>query len=145
MPQGRPATKIGPLAFEYDMPNVHVDATAHVVKHEVINGETIIQRIGRKPVQIQIQGICTTGEAQQVDGLVEFDMVTIRSDRWSGDAIVVDTTTSPMNQKDTKTNEWLFRYTITANEVTAQYDGSNVTPAGGGGGGSGGGGLFSSS
>ncbi len=135
MSQGRDPTRLGSLNFTYEQPDISVDTSARTTKHNLIDDDVVVQKIGREPDTVNISGVCTRSEAKQIDQFVDLNTsITLRSERWSGDVIVTDTATDPMKAKDSNGN-WLYDCQITCMEVTDTINTSgedNDTTGGGG-------------
>lgn len=113
--------RIGILFFKYDDPDVSVTTEARITEQETIDDKIVIQRLGRRADEITISAIVAAYETDIIDDLTKQGVISLRTERWSGDVLVTSTDTSFQRAKD-KEGEWLHEATITCLEV-------NETPA----------------
>lgn len=111
----RPAVRVADIEFTYSQPDVSVDTATRTVKHDTLTDTAVVQKIGRDPRNIEISGMCTTIEAHRVDDLAQFDQVEVRSARFSGPALIEDTSTSP--RKEIRYGQHLHDFTINLTEI----------------------------
>lgn len=111
------------ITFEYKNPDITVDSSARFVKHEIIGGKTLRQKVGKDPIEISVSGVCYRETARRIDGLRYAKTGTIRADRFDGSSLDVQfasATTDPLEEGSavdfTEANE-LFNYTIEVTEV----------------------------
>lgn len=93
------ATPSVPIEFEYANPSVGIDTGGNFVKHDIIGGPTVRQKIGTKPLEISVNGVAKESTAQQLELLRNVQSATILSDRFSQDSVtvhVVSVTTDPL-------------------------------------------------
>jgi len=123
MSQNRDPARLGSINFSYEQPDISVDTSARTAKHNLIDDDVVVQRIGRDPDTISIAGVCTLSETEKIDNLVkDGKVISLRSNRRSCDVIVTDTATDPLNAKDSDGN-WLYDFQITCMEVTGTISG----------------------
>ena len=116
------------ITFEYEQPNVSVDTNARFIEHEVIGGMTVRQKVGEEPMEINVDGICTRGEARLIDNLYEETTVEFNSYR-TGVVIaqVVSTSTDPYddggavavfdNEDEDSSSDTIYTFSISLVEV----------------------------
>jgi len=71
--------------FEYSNPKISIDGAGRFVKHEIIGGATVRQKVGEDPINISINGVCKRTKANQIDSLRDAKSGKIYSDRLPGD------------------------------------------------------------
>jgi hypothetical protein len=119
----RPTVELGPIAFEHEQPNISVQTTNRVAEHEAINGPPppgpgpagdTLRKMGEKPDEIQIKGVCSDSEATAVDSLILDSEHQLISNRWEGDVIVISTSTDPLADGGAvrKQEQFLHNFTI---------------------------------
>lgn len=108
--------RIGQLYFKYEWPDVTVTPESNTVEHETIDDNIVVQQLGRRPDQITVDTTVADFELQYLDSLTELGVLSLRTERWSGDVIVQSVTTTPMNAIDDDGN-WLYEATINCLEV----------------------------
>lgn len=77
------------ITFEYTNPSITIDSGAEFVTHNIIGGATVRQRIGDKPLEISITGVCEESTANDLDTLRNAKLGTIESSRFPNDSITV--------------------------------------------------------
>lgn len=107
----RTPARIGFLFFKYSDPTVDVTAEQRTAEHETIDDTVVIQTMGKKAEQITVNAIVTQVEARLIDSLTQLGVVSLRTERWSGDVVVRSTDTSFMRAKDSS-GLWLHEATI---------------------------------
>lgn len=112
----RTPARIAQLYFKYSDPNVSVGAEANTVEHETIDDTIVVQQLGRRAERITVDGVVAEPEAGFIDLLPTFGIVSLRTERWSGDVIVRSTNSDPMQAVDND-GEWLYDVTIECIEV----------------------------
>jgi hypothetical protein len=112
----RKPSRIGGLHFKYEDPSVDVTTEQRTVEQETIDDTVVVQTIGRKPDQITINAIVANWELVYIDALTELGVLSLRTERWSGDVLVQTTDTSFKRAKD-QNDDWLYDATITCLEV----------------------------
>lgn len=85
------------LQLKYDQPDISVDTSSRFQEHQAIGGPTIRQKTGVDPVEISIDGVCTTIEANAIDGLRHEQTITLVSNRIEQVCQVGSTSTSPLD------------------------------------------------
>jgi len=116
---GREPARIGYLYFTYADPAVNVTTEQRTVEHETIDDQIVVQALGRKPDQITIDGNVADYELSIVDDLTKLGVVSLRTERWTGDVIVQSTSTNFMRAK-TDSGDWLYEVDISCIEVDEQ-------------------------
>jgi len=84
------------VEFVYNQPNISVSSSGRFKEHQTIDGPIVRQKIGQGNVEIEIEGVCTTPEAKVIDTLRFEEIVTLLSNRFSGDVQIASTSTSPL-------------------------------------------------
>lgn len=121
------------VGFKYKQPSVSVQTSANFATHDVFGDTTVRQKLGEKPDEISVDGICTADEANYVDNLVYEEVVELVSNRWSGVVHVASTSTDPIADGGGQDldSEWIYSFTIECVEITETIDGDNeLTPEG---------------
>lgn len=124
----------GDIEFEYSNPSVGIDTGGNFVKHDIIGGPTVRQRVGSQPMKLSISGVVKEETAKQLELLRNASSATLISDRFAEDAVfvhIVSVTTDPMEDggaADMKDGEFLYTFSLECVEIYA--DGRNVTSAG---------------
>lgn len=135
MPQGRRPVRLADVgagqdsAFAYEQPDISVDHQARTVNHELIGSDpsVVIQHMGRRPPEINVIGVCYRSEANAIDDLTTAtgEPESLRSERYSGDVVVVQTETDPRREKDAATGRWLYDFRVNCigleSDVEQQY------------------------
>lgn len=130
MAYDRTPARIGLLWFKYENPTVNVSTESITKEHETIDDSIVVQQLGRKADSITIDATVAEYETGFVDSLVDSGVVSLRTERWSGEVIVQSTNTNFMRAVDPD-GEWLYSTTIKClevNEATGQIDTSFRTP-----------------
>jgi hypothetical protein len=107
-------------------PTVSVDTAGRFVKHEIIGGATVRQKVGEDPINISVSGVCKRRTANQIDSLRNAKSGTIISDRLPSSSAGIrvqfgSTMTEPMEDggaADIVDGEYLYTFQINAIEVT---------------------------
>jgi len=113
------------ISFDYSNPTVAIDTAGRFVKHDIIGGTVVRQKIGEDPINISINGVCKRETANRIDSLRDAKSGKIFSDRLPGDndALRVQfgsTSTSPMEDggsADITDGRYLYTFQINAIEV----------------------------
>lgn len=111
------------ITFEYANPSVGIDVGANFVKHDIIGGPTVRQKIGTKPMQISVKGIAKQQTAQSLELLRNAKEGTLISDRFAKDAVtvhIVSITTDPMDDggaADLNDGEFLYTFSLECVEL----------------------------
>lgn len=137
MTEARPnriPARIGLLFFKYEDPDVTVDTASRTVNQETIDGSIVVQQFGREPDSITVDTIVADHELQFIDDLVKQGVISLRTNRWSGDVIVENTNSTFMRAKDDDQN-WLHEVTIECLEVEEGLEDEGAVGGGGVGGG----------
>lgn len=106
----------------YDQPNISVSAKTRFVEHETVDGAIIRQKLGKGNTGVEMEGVCTTPEANLLDNLFNEDRIFIKSNRFTGNVTVESTSTNPiedgggMNLDGNFTHE----FTVSMIQVEAQ-------------------------
>lgn len=112
----RKPARIGQLHFKYDDPAVDVTSEKRTVEHETMDDTVVVQTLGRRADQITVTGIVADWELIFVDDLSKNDVLSLRTERWSGDVVVTSTDTTYRRELDGSGN-WLYDVTIDCLEV----------------------------
>lgn len=64
-----PTVERGRITFEYPNPAIAIDSGGRFVKHEIIGGPVVRQKVGQEPKQYSIDGICKEDTANAIDEL----------------------------------------------------------------------------
>lgn len=73
------------IDFEYaGNPNIAIDTGGRFVKHEIIGGPVVRQKVGEEPDQYSIDGVCYQDTAKQIDALKDARFGKIASERIPG-------------------------------------------------------------
>jgi hypothetical protein len=107
----RVPARAGLLYFKYEDPSVDVTTEQRTAEHETIDDNIVIQALGRRADQITVNAIVASFETPLVDQLTRSGVITLRTERWSGDVIVTSTDTSFRRELD-KNDAWLYDATI---------------------------------
>lgn len=112
------------VAFKYKQPSVSVQTSANFAEHDVFGDVTVRQKLGEKPDEISVEGVCTAEEANEVDDLIYEEVVELVSNRWSGVVHVASTNTNPLAEggaQDLDT-DWVYSFTVECVEITESLD-----------------------
>jgi len=106
--------------FKYKKPSISVKTQANFAEHDVFGDVTVRQKLGEKPDEISVEGICTAEEANDVDELVYHEVVELVSNRWSGVVHVASTSTNPISEGGGMDldSDWIYSFTIECVEIT---------------------------
>lgn len=107
----RVAARIGLLYFKYEDPSVDVTTEQRKAEHETIDDNVVIQTLGRRADRITVNAIVADFETPLIDFLTSDGVVTLRTERWSGDVVVTSTDTTFRREQD-KHDAWLYDATI---------------------------------
>jgi len=115
-----------PIEFEYTKPAVSMDTSGRFVKHEVIGGTTVRQKIGEDPIEVTVTGVCKKSVAQDLAALRDAQYGSIYHDHLPGNALLVQfasASTSPMSDSgayplDPDVDEFLYSFDLSCVEVT---------------------------
>lgn len=113
---GRTPARIAQLEFTYADPAVDVTTEQRTVEHETVDDQIVVQTLGRKPDQIQIDGVVPAYELDEIDALTTVGVTSLRTQRWEGDVIIKSTNTN-FKRARAKTGDWLYDVSITCIEV----------------------------
>jgi hypothetical protein len=119
---------------EFDNPTVAIDGGGRFVKHNIIGGPVVRQKIGEEPLQVSVNGVCDKRTANKIDFLRNVNSATFISSRLPGSASenniaegggslrvqIGSTSTEPITDggaADLETGEYLYSYSINAIEV----------------------------
>jgi hypothetical protein len=113
--------------FEYKAPAISVDTAGRFVKHDIIGGSTVRQKIGEDPIEVSIKGVCREPVARRLDQLRNAKYGTILSKRLPDESLRVQfasTTTSPLDDGGAVAltdddGEFLYTYTLSTVEILA--------------------------
>jgi hypothetical protein len=106
-------------------PTISIDGGARYSTKKILGGFTVRQKVGEKPLNISIDGVCFAPTAAKIDALREVDLATIHSGRFLNETATVfftDTSTEPMTDggaADLKTGNLLYSYSLKAVEARA--------------------------
>jgi len=111
------------IDFEpYGNPTISVDTSARFAVHDILGGTTVRQKIGEKPREISISGVCTETVVRKVNQLNKAKLVSLNSDV-IGDVVrcqVASTSTDPLDDggaADMDGGEFLYDFSISLVEV----------------------------
>lgn len=113
----------GSIDFEYNNPAIGIDTGGNYVTHDIIGGATVRQRIGDKPLEVDISGICTEETAGQLELLRNAKYGTIHASRLPTGSVqvhFVSINTTPMEDggsADMNSGEFLYSYTLNCVEI----------------------------
>lgn len=112
------------VGFKYKQPSISVSTSANYAEHDVFGDVTVRQKLGEKPDEISVEGICTAQEANRVDDLIYEEVVELVSNRWSGVVQVASTSTNPITEGGGKDldSEWVYSFTVECVEITESMD-----------------------
>lgn len=112
------------VEFKYKQPSVSVSTSANFSEHDVFGDVTVRQKLGEKPDEISVEGMCTAEEANFVDQLIYQEIVELVSHRWSGVVHVASTSTDPITDGGGQDLEgdWLYSFTVECVEITEQFN-----------------------
>lgn len=122
------------VEFEYKNPAISIDTGGDFVEHNIVGGATVRQRIGDRPLEVDISGVCEEGTANDLDRLRNAEFGTIESSRFPTDSITVhfvSINTSPLKDGGAvkqDSDEFLYTYTLNCVEIRDSADLSG-TPA----------------
>lgn len=123
-PPDRTEARVGNLEFDtrYADPNIDVRSESNTVEKETINDDSYVQVIGRRADRITIDGIIHESDIGELDDLVGAGEVSVRTHRWSGTAVVLETSdrythSYDIVQPSDVSSEWLYEVTIDLIEV----------------------------
>lgn len=125
MPIERTNARVGSLTFHTDFadPFVDVDQEMRTADHETINDDFVVQVLGQKPDKVTIEGIVYDKQLADADNLIEAGKVDVRTDRWSGQAVVTNVSTTFRREANSNTGRWTYDITIDLTEVeSVPYD-----------------------
>lgn len=113
------------INFTYEAPAISVDTAGRFIKHGIVGGSTVRQKIGEDPIQVNIDGICKESTALRLDTLRDAKYGTIYSNRLPNGSLRVhfaSTSTSPLDDGGAvaisdESGEFLYNYTMSAVEV----------------------------
>lgn len=106
----------------YGNPTISVDSSARFAVHDILGGTTVRQKIGEKPREITVQGVCTEPVVRKVNQLNKAKLVSLNSDV-IGDVVrcqVASTSTDPIEDggaADMDGGEFLYDFSISLVEV----------------------------
>ena len=107
-------TRLGPIRFEFESPQLSRQAKGTKAEHEVLptdeddDGETVVQALGSGTASITLRGDCYLDESKDLDGL-EGTIVPLRHERRSADVFVENVDTSPQNVEDERGKRYTYR------------------------------------
>lgn len=113
-----------PIEFEYPNPSIGIDTGGNFVKHDIIGGATVRQRIGDQPLEISISGVCVEETASKLEMLRNAQSVTMLSNRFPQDSItahVISVSTDPMEDggsADLVSGKFLYAFSLECVEIT---------------------------
>lgn len=77
-------------------PNISVSTSNRFVEHKTVDGAIIRQKVGKGNVEVTMEGVCTTPEANLLDNLPNENRVFIESNRFQGNVTVDSVSTNPI-------------------------------------------------
>jgi hypothetical protein len=83
------------IRFVYEHPFISSQSDPKTATHEVIDGPDVTQHFGAKTRSFTARGTCYLDEANQIDTLRRHERVAVRSERYSGPAVVTSAFTDP--------------------------------------------------
>lgn len=119
---GAVEAQVGDLKFkeEFSDPTVDITHERHTADHEVVSGHSairdqdidfIVQALGRKPSEIEIDGWVTEKQLEIVDSIVSTSYVGVVTARWSGTAVIKDVDI-PYSRTWHDKHGWIFEITL---------------------------------
>lgn len=108
--------------LEYQFPLTDKRTGARTATLEPIGTADIVQHLGQKATRVTFRGHCYEDEAQQIEQLTEFEQVQIRSQRFTGVAVVETAETMATGSGGGK------RPDITNRQLDYRIDASQVNP-----------------
>jgi hypothetical protein len=119
---GQTSAKVGDiLEFrdEFAQPMVDLEMGKQTKTHETLDGKSITQVYGEKADRIGVQGVITDAQLSAARRLNDArnDVFEVRTEEWSGSAVVNNVTITP--RKDKWEGNWLYDITIDLIEVTS--------------------------
>lgn len=120
MTQREDGVTIGGISFKYDQPDISVDTSNRFIEHQPVGGVTVRQKVGEDPAEVNVNGVCTTEEANQIDQLRFEDVVMFTSHRVSSMQVqVASTSTEPFSEGGAvdRDGEFTHRFSIKLVEV----------------------------
>ncbi|SEO71758.1 hypothetical protein SAMN05216388_101792 [Halorientalis persicus] len=116
----RPYVRVGDITFDLNgsrtLPEVEIDGGQRRKTKEPIGEDApvVVQILGPKAKEVTITGLCSKAEAGRVDDLDQEPVVTVRSDRFSGEANPHTTNTYQAEGiNDDGFSEYRFRIELT--------------------------------
>ncbi len=114
--------------LEYPNPNISIDTAGRFVKHEIIGGPVVRQKVGEDPIQLGINGVCVEEKAKQIDALKDARFGKLMTSRVPGGSIPVQfasASTDPIadgggakrSGGPDDSSELLYNYTINVIEI----------------------------
>lgn len=112
------------LDLEYQHPLIDISGSSRTKRHEPIGESAVVQHLGSEARELEMRGHCYSDEAEVIDNLSEYGRVEVRTERWSGFAIVEDHRTQHTKAKGGKRPESThenknFDYRLTLTEIDA--------------------------
>lgn len=113
------------IRFDHSAPAIGIDTGGRFVKHEIVGGPVVRQRVGAEPIEVSITGVCKEPTAKELDRLRTVDYGTIYSNRLPNESLdvhFVSTSTQPLSDggavelKDDDA-EFLYTYDLECVEV----------------------------
>lgn len=113
------------IQFDHSAPAIGIDTGGRFVKHEIVGGPVVRQRVGAEPIEVSITGVCKEPTAKELDRLRTVDYGTIYSNRLPNESLdvhFVSTSTQPLSDggavelKDDDA-EFLYTYDLECVEV----------------------------
>lgn len=124
MPPDRTRARIGPMEFaaRYGDPDVDVRSESNTVEKNTVDDNIFVQVIGRRADRITVDGIILEDNIEDLDKLIGAGEVSVRTHRWSGVAVVLETSSTYTHSYDIAPpeeveSEWLYNVTIDLIEV----------------------------
>lgn len=116
------------INFEYTNPAISINTGGRFIKHGIIGGATVRQRIGDEPLEIDITGVCIEQTARQIALLRNAKYVILYSGHLPVGSIraqIVSISTDPFEEGGAVKlgeDEFLYSYTLNAVEIDDSGD-----------------------
>lgn len=111
------------ITFEYTNPSIGIDSSANFIKHDIIGGPTVRQKIGTNPLEISINGVVKEDVAQDLELLRNAKSAKLLSNRFADDSVtvhIVSITTDPIEDggaADLTEGEFLYTFSMECVEL----------------------------
>lgn len=99
----------------YDNPDIDISVSGRFATHEIIGGITVRQKIGRDPVEISVNGVCSEDTAKQIDTLRRATTARFISERKTMVVQIASASSQPLEKggaADLDTGDYLYSYNL---------------------------------